>query len=380
VAEAPIDLHVMFVVGSFGIGGAERQAIDLAGALHREGVRVSIVALSDGPLRNAVDHGVMVHVLGKPFGVAPASIPRLRTLLRETRPDVIYAFLEVQWLLSVAARGTASSVPAIAFALRTGSYDAPTAGMRPRIVHALLSRASRRADMLVANSTSGISSFRRVCGTSSPGCVIANGVDTDSLAPDARRGRALRRELGIAHDALVIGHVGRLDPVKNHELLLQSFALFSASHDNARLVCVGAGKPERLNALRAFADSCGIGDRVQFTGARRDLSAVYSAFDVLALTSRREGFPNVVAEAMACGVPAAVTNVGAAPEIVAMLGEVAFTDDAADYAIALSRLVARRSDELSAACRTRVLENFTLAHCARQTLAMLQSLNPRRTH
>jgi glycosyltransferase involved in cell wall biosynthesis len=243
----------------------------------------------------------------------------------------------------------------------------------------LLSRASRHADLLIANSTSGLSSFRAIAGDSTPGCVIPNGVDTDCIAPDPKGGQALRHELGIPSAALVVGHVGRLDPVKNHELLLQAFALVAASDGNANLMCVGAGKPERFAELRALAEQLGIDDRVHFTGARRDLSAVYSAFDVLALTSRREGFPNVVAEAMACGVPAAVTDTGASREIVGTLGEVSTTHIAADFAAAVARVAARRSPELSAACRTRVLEHFTLAHATRRTLAMLQSLNPRRT-
>jgi glycosyltransferase involved in cell wall biosynthesis len=208
--------------------------------------------------------------------------------------------------------------------------------------------------------------------------VIPNGIDTELFAPDPVAGARIRDEWGISPKSFVVGHVGRLDPIKDHELLLAAFSRFAAMQSDARLVCVGAGSVPRRDTLLGVASHAGIRDRVHFVGARNDLRAVYSAFDVLALTSRLEGFPNVVAEAMACGIPAVVTPAGASADIVGALGEVSTSHDAGVFAAALSRLAARRTPQLSAACRARVLDHFSLARCAQHTLDLLQSLNSRR--
>jgi glycosyltransferase involved in cell wall biosynthesis len=174
----------------------------------------------------------------------------------------------------------------------------------------------------------------------------------------------------------VVGHVGRLDPVKNHEMLIEAFARASQQDQRLRLVCIGEGDPARVAVLHALAKRLEVNDRVTFAGRRSDLAAVYSALDVLALTSVREGFPNVVAESMLCGIPAVVTDTGAAAEIVGSLGEVVPCGDVSLFAAGLQRVIRRRSSALSARCRLRILADFTLDRSAALTSAALQSLIP----
>ena len=180
----------------------------------------------------------------------------------------------------------------------------------------------------------------------------------------------------VPPDGVVVGHVGRLDPVKDHETLIDAVAQTLRQDSRIRLVCAGDGTPERLAALRAHATSRGIDDRVRFIGRRSDLPAVYSAFDVLALPSVREGFPSVVAEAMLCGVPAVVTNTGASADIVGALGEVVPCGDVNAFAAGLERLIVRRSAALSARCRLHILADFTIDRCASLTSAALLTLIP----
>jgi glycosyltransferase involved in cell wall biosynthesis len=205
---------------------------------------------------------------------------------------------------------------------------------------------------------------------------VSNGIDQRRFAPDASGRVALRRFWSVPPDALVVGHVGRLDEVKNHEMLIDAFSEIARSDPKAWLVCVGDGTAPRIESLRQRAERLGVSDRVCFAGRRTDLSAVYSAMDVLALTSKREGFPSVVAEAMLCGVPAVVTDTGASAEIVGGLGEVTAPDDTVAFAAALKRIIARRSPALSARCRFRILANYTLDQCAALTSAAFQTLLP----
>jgi glycosyltransferase involved in cell wall biosynthesis len=366
--------NIVFLLGGLGVGGAERQAIAVAGELQRMGQRVTVISIDDGPMRSMVEeHRLRLRVLGRVAGVSPGALPKLRRELRDIAPDIVYAFLEVQWLLALAAT-TSNTLhrPQVVLGLRAGEYVRPTA-LRSRIVYELSRHAVTRADMLVANSESGLQDMTVGLSRPASSVVIPNGIDTTTFDIDKPAGMRVRAEWGVPADVLVVGHVGRLHPVKNHAMLIDAFAEFATRRD-AVLICVGDGTAEARESLLQRAADNGVADKVRFVGPRRDLRAVYNAFDMLALSSNIEGFPNVVAESLACGTPAVVTDVGASAEIVGTCGEVAPRGDVDDFARALERLASRTSQFLSAACRARIVDHFTMDRCAERTLAAFNTL------
>lgn len=375
-SERESSLAILVLLGGLDIGGAEYQAISLASALQQRGHTVSIVSLKDGPLRSVVEQfGLPLEVLRRPLPFSPTAVPALVRTLRRTSPDIVYAFLDVQWLMALAARSLAPGARVV-LGLRSSQYFQHVDGARDRIVHQLTRRFSRFADLLIANSLAGLEDFNRCAAGAPTGLVVPNGIDQTRFCRDLDARVALRREWMVPPDGVVVGHVGRLDPVKDHETLIDAVAQTLRQDSRIRLVCAGDGTPERLAALRAHATSRGIDDRVRFIGRRSDLPAVYSAFDVLALPSVREGFPSVVAEAMLCGVPAVVTNTGASADIVGALGEVVPCGDVNAFAAGLERLIVRRSAALSARCRLHILADFTIDRCASLTSAALLTLIP----
>src|SRR5262249_10878967 len=153
--------------------------------------------------------------------------------------------------------------------------------------------------------------------------VVPNGIDTDAMRPDAAAGRAMRRTWGIPEDAFVIGCVARLDPMKDHANFLAAAARCSRETADLRFVCIGSGPPAYRAELQALSSSLGLADRVVWAGEIADVKAAYNAFDIATLPSAfGEGFPNVIGEAMACGVPVAATDVGDARAIIGGHGEV----------------------------------------------------------
>ena len=161
----------------------------------------------------------------------------------------------------------------------------------------------------------------------------------DAHRPDAAAGRALRRRWGIADDAFVIGCAARLDPMKDHANFLQAAAMLARQHADVRFVCVGSGPSAYRDELHALATSLGLtnhpadrlADRLTcrltchltWAGEIGDMNAAYNAFDLATLSSAfGEGFPNVVGEAMACGIPVDATDVGDERPIIGVLGEV----------------------------------------------------------
>ena len=177
---------------------------------------------------------------------------------------------------------------------------------------------------------------------------------------DARRVRAAARAgLGIGLEERVVGIVGRLVPVKNHELMLDAFArLCRMDGPLWRLLIVGGGE-DREEALRGRSRWLGIEGRVLWLGWRRDLPQIYPVMDVVALTSRDEGTPVALLEALAAGIPVAARAVGGVPEVLGegRLGELVEEDDPETMAVAVSRAFQRPVDD---ATRDEVVRRFAV--------------------
>lgn len=141
---------------------------------------------------------------------------------------------------------------------------------------------------------------------------ILNGVNTDKFCQ--RNNIGIRNSLGFSSEDIVIGTVGRLDPIKDQRLLLQAFSSLKHEKKNLRLVLVGDG-PEKRN-LESVRKRLPCGDRVVFLGEREDVNKILSAFDLFVLPSRNEGISNTILEAMATGLPVIATNIGGNPELV----------------------------------------------------------------
>jgi glycosyltransferase involved in cell wall biosynthesis len=132
-------------------------------------------------------------------------------------------------------------------------------------------------------------------------------IDLSEYEPLPEAG-AFRSELGFGANEFVVGIVGRVAPVKNHELFLRAAALLARRVPGARFVVLGGGAG--LTGLRRIASELGVAERVRFVGVRTDLSAVYAGLDAVALTSLNEGTPLSLIEAMSAGKPAVATDVG----------------------------------------------------------------------
>lgn len=142
--------------------------------------------------------------------------------------------------------------------------------------------------------------------------ILPNAIDSDTYAFDADTRLKIRQELGIDETAFVVGHVGRFMKQKNHRFLIQVFSLLSKAVPKAVLLLIGEGKLE--SEIRQMVDQFGIHDQVIFAGTRSDVNRIYSAMDVFCLPSFYEGFPVVLLEAQANGLPV-VCSANVSPEV-----------------------------------------------------------------
>jgi glycosyltransferase involved in cell wall biosynthesis len=144
--------------------------------------------------------------------------------------------------------------------------------------------------------------------------VIPLGLELVELLAQAVPDRTLRQSLGWTEEHVVIGYVGRLVAIKDLETMIAGFASFAEREPRARLLLVGDG--ELRAALESHVRSLGLEGVGRFVGWRQDLTRVYGAMDVVALTSRNEGTPVSLIEALAAGVPVVATAVGGVPDVI----------------------------------------------------------------
>jgi glycosyltransferase involved in cell wall biosynthesis len=146
--------------------------------------------------------------------------------------------------------------------------------------------------------------------------VVHNGIDADAWSQSQVR-VSMRHALGLGNAFPVVGYVGRIMPEKDLETWLRAAALVAHEYPQAQFVLVGEGKDNSyLEQLKRLAVDLGIAERTYFPGYRSDLLPVYTSFDLFVLSSRREGLPNSVLEAMAMGLPVVTTDVAGAKELV----------------------------------------------------------------
>ncbi len=351
---------VTFLVRSLGVGGAESQLVLLAAGLARAGHRVLVVTFYDrGPLgANLEAAGVPVVALGKRgrwdvFGF----YLRLVRALRGERPEVLHPYLPVPNLLALTMRPWLPGVR-IVWGIRWGRVRLSRYDWLTRLTFRVSPFLSRFADVLVVNSVGGSAYHQRLGCPADRMVVVQNGIDTERFRPRPEARARIRSEWGIEDGEVLVGLIGRLDPTKDHQTFLEAARRFAAQHDEIRFVCVGGGTPGYSAELRALAQAQGLAGRCVWAGERADMPEVYSALDIATMTSVGEGFPNVVGEAMACGVACAVTDVGDASTIVGETGEVVPVRDAAALAAAWERLLARRPPWPAEALRRRIIEEF----------------------
>jgi glycosyltransferase involved in cell wall biosynthesis len=199
--------------------------------------------------------------------------------------------------------------------------------------------------------------------------VLPNGFDLDAFQPDPAARGSVRQELGISEETPLIGLVARFHPQKDHHNFMQAAAQLHARLPNVHFLLCGAGVTPENPALAQWVEEAGLRANVHLLGVRQDVPRLSAALDIATSSSSGEGFPNVVGEAMACGVPCVVTDVGDAALIVGETGRVVPPHDAQALADAWHDLLNAGEDyryELGMAARRRVQECFSMTTISRR--------------
>jgi sugar transferase (PEP-CTERM/EpsH1 system associated) len=301
--------HVVHVINRLDVGGLENGVVNLINRLPGERFRHTIVCLSgyDEDFRRRIrTQGVEVLSLGKKPGKDPAAYLRMCRVLRRLRPDVVhtrnFGTVDMQWVAALAG------VPRRIHGEHGWEASDPK-GQNPRYL--ALRRLCRPVIHVFVPMSKDLARWLQASVGVSPRKIqqLYSGVDTERFCRSPGR---------PGSDEIVIGTVGRLDAVKNHEELIAAFRrLLGELPDIApRLRLVIAGDGPLRQRLQELARDAGIGDRVVFSGVAKDVPSVLRSLDVFALPSVNEGISNTILEAMASSLPVVAARVGGNPELV----------------------------------------------------------------
>lgn len=193
--------------------------------------------------------------------------------------------------------------------------------------------------------------------------VIPNGFDLELLYRQPRARHEIRRELGIPEECLVIGLAARFHPQKDHQNFIEAAGRLATQYPDIRFLLMGDDIDADNQILREWIDQAGIADKVKLLGRRNDIPRLLSALDIATSSSRGEGFPNAVGEAMACEIPCVVTDVGDSAALVGHTGIVVPARNPEALAAGWLNLIQRGDTArqlLGESARLRVRELFSL--------------------
>jgi glycosyltransferase involved in cell wall biosynthesis len=194
--------------------------------------------------------------------------------------------------------------------------------------------------------------------------VISNGVNTSAFRPDIAARQAFRSELGLASDAILIGAAGRYHPQKDYRTLIESAAAMLGHTRECQLAICGDDVTDDNRELAEWTGQSKVRDRIRLLGRRSDMPSFMAALDLFVSSACfGEGFPNVVAEAMSCGVPCVVTDIGDSARIVGNTGKVVSAGDSAALSCACLELIEPGLPslrDLGLAARQRIIDEFSV--------------------
>jgi glycosyltransferase involved in cell wall biosynthesis len=369
VGVIPRPGKILYVTAGLRGGGAEAMLTRLATA--KPGVADEITVVSLLPAEAHVERlraaGVTVVELNfdQAAGVA-SGLLKLARLIAERRPDIVQGWMyhgDLAALVALVMSGRRKQTRLV-WGIRCSALDLRHyGGFGLRLVVKACTLLSGWPDLVTANSAVGLKSHLAIGYRPRRAEVVANGIDVDAFRPDAAARRAVRLDLGISENTILLAHVARVDAMKDHAAFLAAMAQLP----DVSALLMGAGTenlPGAHNVIRL--------------GRRQDVARLFAAADFVVSSSRfGEGFSNVLGEGMACGLPAIATDVGDAKLIVGDTGVVVPPEDPVALAAGIRALAgesAAARAERGTRARARIVENFALAGAVERHMQLYASL------
>ncbi|MDZ8184587.1 MAG: glycosyltransferase [Nostoc sp. ChiSLP02] len=360
-------MKILYIITGLPTGGAEMMLYKLLSQINRKRFEPIVVSLMDrGTLGDRIEAlGIPVHTIGMHRGIpTPVHIWRLLRLVSQLQPDAIQGWMYHGNLAALfASFFNGLKIPvfwSIHYSIDSLKSDKK---MTVAIIKfgAYISHIPKQVLFVSQNSKLQHEALGYSSHNSS---IIPNGFDTFLFSPSLTERIDVRSELNLPEESLLIGLICRYHPMKDHANFMQAAALLLKEYPNINFVAIGQGVDRDNPTLSQQIKELGIGDRISLLGERKDIPRLIASLDIFTSASAYgEAFPLVVGEAMSCGIPCVVTDVGDSAWIVGNTGKVVPPRNPKMLAAAWKELIALGNEGrniLGKAARGRIIEDFSL--------------------
>jgi glycosyltransferase involved in cell wall biosynthesis len=359
--------RVLHIITDLGQGGAEAVLFRLI-SVTSDAFRHEVVSLHQegiyGPQLREL--GVSVTALGMSRGrLSLEGLRRLRRIISVSRPNVMQTRLDHANLVG-GLMARFAGTPPVVWAVHSTDLGPLRTSWKTRIVRRLCAQLSYAVPRsIVSDARSSAALHEKIGFSAAKLIVVPNGVDPVSFRPDREARERTRHRWGVAGEETLLGCVARWDPLKDHENLLHAIRRLADRGCRFRCVLIGRGMEAQNRELQRLIERWNVADRLILAGPSSEVPAIMNALDLHVLPSRSESLPVSVLEAMACGTPCVVTDVGDARYMVGETGWVAPPRDSAALADALEAALIEHTPDTreprAQMCRARVIREFSLA-------------------
>lgn len=338
-------------------------------------IRPHVISLTKlGPVATRImDLGIPVQALG--MDLSPRDVPRFLDLLRcvgGQNFSIIHTWMYHSNIVGGLA-GRVVRTPVV-WGIRAAGSDFD--GYRHDTILAVRAGAALSQwvpEKIVFNATSGYEAHAKLGYSRRKAVVIPNGFDTDQFAPNLAMRQRVRSELGLGQDDTAIGLVARFHPQKRQADFIEAAGKLRQQHSDVRFVLCGGGMTWQNAKLSGWIEAAGIRKCCYLLGERSDIPQITAMLDIATCCSSSEAFSNTIGEAMSCGVPCVVTDVGDSANIVGTTGVVVppkRPDLLADAWNHLIGLGPEARADIGSRARRRIVENFSLPFVAEKYAAL----------
>lgn len=358
-------VRVTHLITGLDTGGAEISLLRLLEGRTLGVIEHSVISLTTiGTVGERIDAlGIPLYALGARVD-RPGALPlfRLVRLLRELQPDVLQTWLYHADVAGTVA-GRVARVPNIAWNIRGAEINPSDYRRSLQWLLRLLTWLSRIPVLVISNSHAGRLAHERLGYKPSRWEIVPNGIDSRLFQPSRQARVCLRQRLNVTESTQVVALLARYHPMKDHLTFLRAAATVAQTRSNVAFVAAGRGVVNN-GALLDTIDALTLGGSVALWDEEPEPAKLLAGCDVAVMSSAYgEGFPNVVAEAMACGVPCVVTDVGDAATIVGDTGIVVPPRNPDALARGILHFLSQdrqHAEAVSIAARARVVDQYSL--------------------
>lgn len=296
------------------------------------------------------------------------SIVSLRKIINQLRPDIIQAWTYHSNIVASLVN-IIDHKSSVIWNIRHTPYNLNSYSKLTYLVIKYGAFLSRQPVGIIYNSFISAKKHKEIGYKGKTEVIIPNGFDLDKFTPSVQAYFDLRVSLGLLESSTLIGMIARYHPIKDHKTFLQAASKLHKTFPAVHFVLVGRDVDENNYSLRNLITDLDLDSHVHLLGERTDIEDITSGFDIASLSSSGEAFPNVIGEAMACGIPCVVTDVGDSALVVGDTGFVVKPRDPDDLCQAWETLLRMDREvriSLGKAARERILSRYSLSDIVRR--------------